>query len=117
MTESRSDTPNYKRIFQDIIKVKYPHKEEKCKNILEKKELAAMDIIKINQMIFGIKDKESFEFDQSHRSYDTKAIIEILEYQKKNKLNNSELALHFKMSRNTIAKWKKLAEENLLDTN
>ncbi len=114
MKKLKTETPNYKRIFQDIIKMKYPHKEERCRNILDKKELLVMDVININQMIFGTKDKESFAFNQSHRSYNTKTILEILDYQKKNKLNNSELALHFKMSRNTITKWKKLAQENLL---
>ncbi|WP_179473315.1 helix-turn-helix domain-containing protein [Chryseobacterium sp. H1D6B] len=114
MRELKSQIPNYKRIFEDIIKMKYPGKKEKCSNILYKKELLALDIIKLNQIIFGIQDKESFMFNQSHRSYSTKTIFEILDYQKKNKLNNSETAAHFKMSRNTIAKWKKLSENNLL---
>lgn len=42
-----------------------------------------------------------------HHSYDLASIIDILEYQKKNQLNNIQLANHFKLSRNTVAKWKK----------
>jgi hypothetical protein len=32
----------------------------------------------------------------------------MLDYQKKNKLTNSQLAKHFKLSRNTVTKWKRL---------
>ena len=35
-------------------------------------------------------------------------ILEILQYQKNNNLNNNQLADHFKLSRNTITKWKKI---------
>ena len=88
MKKTRSKTPNYKRIFMDIIRLKYPHKEKTCKSLLNKQELQTLDIIKLNQAIFGIKNKESFAFNQSHRSYNKKTINEILNYQKKNKLNN-----------------------------
>ena len=41
------------------------------------------------------------------RAYNKLTIMEILEYQKKNNINNTELSRYFKLSRNTIAKWKK----------
>lgn len=91
----------------DILSKKYPEKEHKCRYILEKKELSVLDIIKINEIIFGITDKEESINNQKHRSYDHSTVLEILNYQKKNKLNNSQLATHFKLSRNTIAKWRK----------
>ncbi|WP_300685412.1 helix-turn-helix domain-containing protein [Chryseobacterium sp.] len=100
--------PDYKRIFKDIILFNYPEKEEECKNMLNKEELSTLDIIYLNQKIFGNENKNTQKLNQSLRSYNKKDIIEILEYQKKNKLNNSELASHFKMSRNTISKWKTL---------
>jgi len=103
----KTNFPNYKRIYKDILSKKYPEKEKKCKYILEKEEISVLDIIKINEIIFGINDKEEFINNQKHRSYDQSAVIEILNYQKKNNLNNSQLATHFKLSRNTIAKWRK----------
>ena len=102
MKSEKPQGPDYKRIFMDIINIKYPHKEEECKSLLSKSELLSLDIITLNQKIFGIKDKETEEFNQSHRSYSKESILEILAYQKKNRLNNSQLALHFKISRNSI---------------
>ena len=98
--------PDYKRIYNDLIDKKYPERREEFKFILEKKKLSILDIIKLNQKIFG--EKEDFILNQKHRSYDKTSILEIMDYQKKNKLNNKQLALKFNMSRNTIAKWKKL---------
>lgn len=101
-------TPDYKKIFRDIIRFNYPEKEEECKNTLNKKELSTFDIIHLNQKIFGVENEKTQKFNQALRSYNQRDILEILEYQKKNKLNNSELATHLKMSRNTITKWKKI---------
>jgi hypothetical protein len=98
--------PDYRRIYTDIISRKYPHKEEKCKTLLNKKDLSFLDIIKLNSLIFETKTKETKIFNQRHRSYDKFTILEILGYQKKNKFNNTQLANHFKLSRNSIAKWK-----------
>ncbi|UTX49031.1 helix-turn-helix domain-containing protein [Chryseobacterium sp. MA9] len=97
--------PNYRRIYIDFIKLKYPEKEFKCKALLEKKVLSALDVIKLNSILFS---DESENFNQKLRSYDETAILEILLYQKINALNNTEAASHFKLSRNTIAKWKRL---------
>lgn len=66
-----------------------------------------IDVIEINKKIFGITI-ENEKFNQRHRSYTKAAIFEILLYQQKHQLNNKELALHFKLSRNTVTKWKKL---------
>lgn len=97
--------PNCKLIYQDIISKKYPHKKSKCKDILNKKELSVLDIIRLNSLIF---DEEIIIFNQRLRSYDKSAILDILHYQKMNSLNNSEVAKKFKLSRNTISKWKKM---------
>jgi DNA-binding transcriptional regulator YiaG len=104
--------PDYKKIFRDIIEIKYPDKKKKCRNLLNKKELSTLDIIKLNQEIFETKDKETLAFNKAHRSYHPKTIIEILDYQKKNNLNDSQLAMHFNISRNSIRKWKKLFKNN-----
>jgi DNA-binding transcriptional regulator YiaG len=99
-------TPDYKRIYSDLISMKYPEKKEICTYLLSKNNLSALDIIEISQILFDTTSKENFSFNQKHRSYDQSAVIKILEYQKKNKLNNSQLAKHFNLSRNTVTKWK-----------
>jgi len=103
MTKANA-SPNYKQIYIDLIQKKYPEKESDCRSFLEKDELSVLDILKINQIIVGNR-KDS---GQKHRSYDESTILEILIYQKKNHLNNSELANYFKLSRNTVAKWRKI---------
>lgn len=97
-------TPNYKRIYKDILQLKYPEKKEKCVAILKKERLSALDIINLNNLIFPQQNKES----QKLRSYGSSDIIQILNYQKKYNLNNAQVANHFRLSRNTVAKWKKI---------
>jgi len=99
-------TPDYKRIYKDILEKKYPDKKQLCKNLLDKKKLTSLDIIELNKKIFGIVDQSSEMFNRRHRCYTQSDILKILDYQKKNNINNSQLAKHFKLSRNTIAKWK-----------
>ncbi|MCF2221499.1 helix-turn-helix domain-containing protein [Chryseobacterium sp. PS-8] len=98
---------NYKKIYQDILEMKFPEKKEQCFSVLNKKELSMLDVIDLNQKIFGKSDKQTDVFNQRHRSYDKSAVLKILEYQTVNNLNNSELAKHFKLSRNTITKWRR----------
>ena len=101
--------PNYRKIYNDIIIRKFPDKEAKCRSILAKKELSAMDIIKLNNLIFTKEvTHNKLISTQKHRSYDKQTIMEILKYQKEIGMNNSELARHFSLSRNSVAKWKKI---------
>lgn len=100
-------TPDYKNIYEDILEKKYPHKKEECKTLLSKKKLSVLNIIELNERIFGTY-KESEQFNQKHRSYSKSDILSILDYQKKYKLNNSQLANHFRLSRNTVTKWRKV---------
>lgn len=104
--DNASNKPDYKRIFFDILYKKYPHKIQKCMKILSKKSLSATDIIMLNDIIFETQSRLS-ENSHKFRSYDKTTILRILDYQKKNKLNNTQLASHYKLSRNTITKWKK----------
>lgn len=100
--------PNYKKIYTDILNKKHPDKISVCQSILNKKKLSTSDIILLNTMIFGVQDKETMVFNQRHRSYCEDTIREIIDYQKKNNLNNTQVALQLKLSRNSIAKWKKI---------
>lgn len=104
----QNHTINYKQIYFDIISKKFPHKMEDCKTFLEKGTLSTIDIIQLNKKVFESSDKETESFNQKHRSYSRTDILKILDYQKMNKLNNSQLAIHFSLSRNTVAKWKKM---------
>jgi len=98
--------PNYKRIYSDIINMKYPDKADDCKNILNKEKLSCIDIRSINKLIFGdnIRSRKSGK----HHSYKRDDILLMLDYQKKHGLNNTQLANHFKLSRNSVGKWKKM---------
>lgn len=100
-------TPDYKRIYIDILNIEYPHKQEECKNILKKRVLTTIDIIELNQKIFGVNEETEIS-NQKHRSYQKSDIFYILKYQRDNNLNNSQLSECFRLSRNTISKWKKL---------
>lgn len=97
--------PDYKLIYSDIIANKHLDKKEKCEVILRKKELTLLDVIALNNIISEPADKD---VNQKFRSYDKDSILKILYYQKKHRLNNTQLALHFNLSRNTVAKWKKI---------
>ena len=98
---------NYQQIFRDILDTKCPEKKEECQNILQKQTISGIDIIELNQKIFG-NIKENENFNQKHRSYNKLDILKILDYQKKHRLNNSQLANHFGLSRNSVTKWKKM---------
>ncbi|MBL1221540.1 helix-turn-helix domain-containing protein [Chryseobacterium sp. L7] len=96
--------PDYKKIYADLLNLKFPEKIPSCQSFLAKKELSVQDVIHINTIIFPKKTAKN----QQHRSYDRRSILEMLDFQKKNRLNNTQLAIHFRLSRNTVAKWKKL---------
>ena len=98
---------NYQQIFRDILDTKYPDKKKVCIPLLQNENLSAMDIVKINTEIFGIS-RENETSNQKHRSYHKSDILKILDYQKKHRLNNSQLANHFGLSRNSVTKWKKM---------
>lgn len=99
--------PNYHKIYSDILEQKFPDKIDDCKVFLEKKTFSALEIITLNQIIFG-KEMNTENINAKHRSYDEKSIKKILAFQQKNNMNNSELSKFYKISRNSVTKWKKL---------
>lgn len=98
--------PDYKKIYTDIIELKKPEKAEVCRRFLKKEKLTPLDIIALNDLIFETSAQNVIS--PKFRAYNKQTILHILDDQKKNNLNNSQLALQYKMSRNTIAKWKKI---------
>lgn len=91
-----------------MIKMNFPDKLEVCAYILDKTKITSMDIITIQEKLFGIQNNFTEQSSKRFRSYDKSTILTILDYQKEHRINNSELARHFKLSRNTVSKWKKL---------
>jgi len=109
---SNNTTPDYKTIYMDILNLKFPDKKAECEFFLKKEHLSALDILKLNEKIFGAAThRETSATRQKYRSYTKADILEILAYQKKHCLCNSQLANHFKLSRNSVAKWKKMFSE------
>lgn len=100
--------PDYRKIYEDLINKEFLHKKEECRSFFEKQNITALDILQINNQLFGLQKKDTEVFNQNHRSYDVESILRILQYQEKYSLNNTELANKFKISRNTVAKWKKI---------
>ncbi|AZB07655.1 helix-turn-helix domain-containing protein [Chryseobacterium sp. G0162] len=100
--KSLAQGPNYRKIFADIIEMKHPEKKHRCSNILEKKKLSVLDVVELNTIIFGYQPES-----QKFKSYDEKAIKEILNHQLKSKLSNTQLAEIYKLSRNTVTAWKR----------
>ena len=99
---------NYKTLYTDIINDLYPDKLLQCQEILNKKTLSIFNVLELNKLIFGELNQNNNGFNQRLKSYSKKDILLILDYQKKHGLNNSQLANHFNLSRNTVAKWKKM---------
>lgn len=101
--------PDYKQIYSDILTEKFPEKliDSAVKRKLETLD-SAIDVLKFNQLIFGDPDYVIGGNNQRLRSYDEESILKILRYQKRNELTNLQLSTHFKISRNTITRWKSI---------
>lgn len=104
----KQSQPNYKRIYSDIIDLKFPHKKAECEKLLERKMLTALDILELNNRIFGTKDQDLKKMNQKLRSYNEEDILRILQYQKNHNMNNLQVAERFGLSRNTMTKWRRL---------
>jgi len=100
-------SPNYKRIYTDLICKEFPE-EKQLLEFIKQKELTAIDIIKIDNKLCDLRKLGIVNDSQKHKAYDKSTILQILYYQEKNNLNNTQTATHFRVSRNSIAKWKKL---------
>ncbi len=111
---SKKNRPLYRQLYADMIRDKYPEKAALCAKFLQKKEWIALDVIQINEILFGSKkDRSDVEIDQKHRAYDAESILKILRYQRDNMLSNSEISAKYGLSRNTLSKWKKAFKKEL----
>lgn len=106
--KNKSEKPDYKRIYTDIVNMKYPEKMTSCTKLLEKEILSNLDVISLNKIIFGANNENDESLNGKYRVYSRNDIYNILKFQKTKVLNNTQVAKHFKMSRNTITKWKRI---------
>ena len=105
--ETQLKSPNYKRIYQDIVSKKFPEKQSEMAAFFNnRRNLSNFDVININEKLFGSSQEN---FNSKLRVYTMEDIKEMLVQQKKYGFNNTEAALYFKVSRNSIMKWKKMA--------
>ncbi|MBT2620601.1 helix-turn-helix domain-containing protein [Chryseobacterium sp. ISL-6] len=108
ITRQTINQPDYKKIYTDLITLKYPDLIDRCKSFLEKESLLAYDVMQLSEIVTGKVDKETALFNGKHKSYDVWTISKILHFQKESHCTNVQLAIRFGTSRNTIAKWKKM---------
>ncbi len=93
---------NYNRIYKDLLTKKYPEKLDELKDILKQDTLSEFDVLFIDKTI----SPDHYGNSGKQRSYCKTTILKILDYQSTHALNNTQLAQHFDVSRNTIAKWR-----------
>lgn len=96
--------PDYQKIFQDMFKYNFVEHNQALSERLEKGPLTSIEVMQLNNRLFYKNKKQS----SIYKAYDKSSIKKILQYQKIHQLNNTELAKHFGISRNTIAKWKNI---------
>lgn len=106
--ENQRLEPDYVRIYNDLIKMKFPEFLDEFEKLLQKEKLSFFEITQINKKLFGNKNRTQKALEQKYKAYDKSTILKILRYQKKHSLNNTQLANHFKLSRNTVANWRKI---------
>jgi len=105
--------PNYSKIYHDLLQAEHPEKlkDEKVLELL--KNLNTSDeVIKFNEKIFK-QSKESQENNQKLRTYDKETMLKILMYQKQHGFSTNYISKKYKISRTTIAKWKKICEDEI----
>lgn len=111
--EYRKLGPDYARIYSDLIQLKFPELQNEMQEYLQIKKIGYFDIQQINKKLFGEKKHEQLSIEQKYKAYDVATILEMLRYQKEYGYTNTQLANHFRLSRNTVANWKKTFKDNL----
>lgn len=98
-----------------MLKTEYPEKLEdpKIQKLLNGLKTTE-EILNLNDLIFE-QSKESLRNNQQLKTYDKKTILKLLQYQKKHDFSTSYMSRHYKISRTTIAKWRKMFESELED--
>lgn len=109
-TEKLTHKPDFAKIFKEMAQ-KNEISVLKYQRILEQKNWDSLDVIEANDLLFTSQTKENIKFNKRHKAYDENSIKRLLEYQRQNELNNSEMTRLFGISRNTLARWHKIFAE------
>lgn len=105
--------PNYSKIYHDLLQAEYPEKLKDVKVTELLQNLNTSDeVIKFNEKLFK-QSKESLENNQKLRTYDRETMLKILMYQKQHGFSSNYISKKYKISRTTIAKWKKICEDDI----
>lgn len=105
--------PNYDKIYKSIIIKLGLYGKKEITYLLNKKDKSVLDILKLNELLFGIQTKEAKKLNHKYRAYDEKTVRYILDYQKHKKLTNKKVAELFGISRTTITKWHKIFDNKI----
>ena len=104
----------YKTLYLDFINDSKLLSDEVKKHLKNKLNKEVSEYISVRKLIAinKIISKEIYTFLDykriaSLKSYDQKFVKHVLTYQEQYGLSNSQVALEFKLSRNTISNWKK----------
>jgi len=105
--------PNYTTIYRDLITDKFPDKlnASEIKKFFSRSEHTNLEVIQINNFIYNYRSNISE--NQKLKAYDKESIFKILKYQKANSLSNTYISIQYKLSRNTVAQWKKWFADQL----
>lgn len=105
--------PNYFKIYQDMLKQEQPEKlqDPKIQSLLKNLKTTE-DVLNFNELVFK-QSKESLRNNQKLKTYDKKTMLKLLQYQKKHGFSTSFMSKKYKISRTTLAKWKKTFEEEI----
>ena len=81
-----------------MIRDKYPDREANCINYLNKRNWTALDVIRVNMILFSNKQgRKEILLGQRHRAYDQESIKQILN-------ENTRIAMAFDVDADTLLK-------------
>ncbi|WP_415325724.1 helix-turn-helix domain-containing protein [Chryseobacterium sp. MMS23-Vi53] len=101
------------KIYQDMLKQEHPDKlqDPKIQSLLKNLKTTE-DVLNFNELVFK-HTKESLRNNQKLKTYDKKTMLKLLQYQKKHGFSTSFMSKKYKISRTTLAKWRKTFEEEI----
>lgn len=105
--------PNYSKIYHDLLLQEQPErlKDERVKELLQNLNTSE-EVIKFSENFFK-PSKESLENNQKLKTYDKETMLKIFDYQKKHGLSSNLISQQYKISRTTLAKWKKICNAEM----
>ena len=112
---------NYKRLFIDFLTDIEHNITQEESLVWEKINELPADFVfsfeKVNEIHNLIRNYVDFEFRYMNlnesKVYDIKFILKVINEQKRNSLSNISICNKYKLSRNTLTKWKRIFDETM----